>query len=141
MTKAARTIYRYMTVAFLALVVVEFFFAGIGVFTLQSAATGPGSTVSATDFDHDFAAHLLLGDGIAILSFILVGAAVAARLERRRLRVPAAILTLVLAQATLAFVGPPAVQALHPVAGLLILGAAVYAVRDSGPWQAPRQPQ
>jgi hypothetical protein len=128
---AAATAYKYLIALFLALVGIEFFFAGLAVFGIASDATTNGTLITAKDFDSQFRPHLLLGDAIDILSFVVLGAALLARFNRRRLLIPVALLVVVLVQATLAFVGPPAVEALHPVAGLLILGVAAYALRDA----------
>jgi hypothetical protein len=130
-TNAAATIYRYLIALFLILVGIEFFFAGLAVFGIASDATTSGTLVTAKDFDNQFRPHLLLGDAIDILSFVVLGAALLARIGRRRLLIPVALLVTVLVQATLAFVGPPALEALHPVVGLLILGIAAYALRDA----------
>jgi hypothetical protein len=127
----AATIYRYLIALFLTLVGIEFFFAGLAVFGIASDATTSGTLITAKDFDNQFRPHLLLGDAIDILSFVVLGAALLARVSRRRLLIPVALLVVVLVQATLAFVGPPAVEALHPAAGLLILAIAAYALRDA----------
>jgi hypothetical protein len=127
----AATIYRYLIALFLTLVGIEFFFAGLAVFGIASDATTSGTLITAKDFNNQFRPHLLLGDAIDLLSFVILGAALLARINRRRLLIPVALLVVVLVQATLAFVGPPALEALHPVAGLLILGIAAYALRDA----------
>lgn len=131
MKNAAATSYKYLIALLLALVAIEFFLAGLAVFGIASDATTSGTLITTKDFDNQFRPHLLLGDAIDILSFVVLGAALLARVNRRRLLIPVALLVVVLVQATLAFVGPPAVEALHPVAGLLILGIAAYALRDA----------
>jgi hypothetical protein len=133
----AGTIYKYLTMAFLGLVVVEFFLAGLGVFNIASDATTTGTTLTASGFDQQFHAHLLLGDVIDLLAFVILGAALAARFDRRRLAIPAVLLVMVVVQAALAFTGPPELEALHPVVGLAILGLAVWAVRDTRSSAAP----
>jgi len=135
MRDAAFRVYRWLMALFLAGVVAEFFLAGLGVFRAQHAATAAGSTLTSASFDQGFSPHVALGDILALISLALTAVALAARPERRVLLATLAVLALITVQAALADAGPPAVRALHPVAGLLVLGAAAYAFSRTGlPW-------
>jgi hypothetical protein len=120
----ARTAYRYLASLFLVGVIIEFFLAGLGVFRTQAAATKAGTTLTTAAFNHSFGAHEAVGSALGAVSLALVGCAVAARIGRRGLIVIFGLLLIVLVQAALAYSGPSWVRALHPVLGLVVLGAA-----------------
>jgi Family of unknown function (DUF6220) len=135
MRDAAFRAYRWLAALLLAGVVTEFFLAGLGVFRTQHAATTAGTTLTRASFDHSFGPHVALGDVLALISLALVVVVLVARPARRLLLTTLAALVLIAVQATLADAGPPAVRALHPVLGLLVLGAVAYALHLSGlPW-------
>jgi hypothetical protein len=118
-------LYRGLTVLFFAGVVVEFFFAGLGVFYTQRDATTTGTLLTQSTFEHNFNPHLLLGDILFGISLLLIVAALAAGLGRRAVLIAVGLFGLLAVQATFAFSGPADLRALHPVLALLILGAAV----------------
>jgi hypothetical protein len=135
MRDAAFRAYRWLAALFFAGVVAEFFLAGLGVFRTQDVATTPGTTLTRASFDHSFGPHIVLGDVLALISLALFVVVLVARPGRRVLLTTLAVLVLIAVQATLADAGPPAVRALHPVLGLLVLGAVGYALYFSGvPW-------
>ena len=118
--------YRWVAVLFLAGVVVEFFLAGLGVFRTQHEATKAGSILTKSGFNHSFDPHLVLGDVLFAVGLVLCVAAFAARIGRKARLTSGALFVLLVVQAALAFAGPAAVRALHPVLGLLVLCAAVH---------------
>lgn len=124
MRSVARTAYRYLALLFLVGVIIEFFLAGLGVFRTQAAATKAGTTLTTAAFNHSFGAHEVVGSALGVVSLVLVGCALAARIGRRGLIVIFGLLLIVLVQSALAYSGPSWVRALHPVLGLVVLGAA-----------------
>jgi hypothetical protein len=124
--RLAKTAHRWLAVLFLAAIVVEFFLAGLGVFRTQHEATKAGVTLTKTGFDHNFGPHLVLGDVLFAIGLFLCVAAFAARIGRRAQLTTVALFALLVVQAALAFAGPDTVRALHPVLGLLVLGAAAH---------------
>ena len=118
-------LYRGLTALFFAGVVVEFFFAGLGVFRTQHDATTAGTMLTKSTFEHDFNPHLLLGDILFGISLLLIVAALVAGLGRRDVLITVGLFALLAVQATFAFSGPADLRALHPVLALLVLGAAV----------------
>jgi hypothetical protein len=122
----AVAVYRWVAVLFLAGVVAEFFLAGLGVFRTQHEATKAGSVLTKTGFDHNFDPHLVLGDVLFAVGLVLCVTVFAAGVGRRARLTSVALFVLLVVQAALAFAGPAAVRALHPVLGLLVLGAAAH---------------
>jgi hypothetical protein len=119
MQRAFYQLYRGLALLFLAGAVLQFFLAGLGVF--GAASFGPHKTV---------------GKLLALVSLILlVLAAILALtggLSRGRVGLAALLLALMVLQWTLveAFSGSaPAVAALHPVNGLLVLSVAFALAR------------
>jgi hypothetical protein len=126
MSNVARTLYLYVAGLFLVGVVVEFFLAGLGVFGLQSDATTAGTTLTDASFVSRFNPHLMFGDILFGVSLVLILVALAARLDRRTILTTVGLFALMSIQATFAFVGTPAVRALHAALGVGIFGAAAY---------------
>lgn len=134
----ARVIFSYLALLFVAGVVVQFFLAGVAVFGLQmQEASTTGTVLTNATFAESFGAHLALGDLLALGSLVLVAVALVARLERQAMLRVLGLFALVLVQATVAFVGPPAVRGLHPALGLAILAASVWVARDALRDRAP----
>ena len=124
MRSVARTAYSYLASLFLIGVIIEFFLAGLGVFRTQAAATKAGTKLTTAAFNHSFGAHEVVGSALGVISLVLVGCAIAARIGRRGLIVIFGLLLIVLVQSALAYSGPSWVRALHPVLGLVVLGVA-----------------
>jgi hypothetical protein len=120
----ARTAYSYLASLFLVGVIVEFFLAGLGVFRTQAAATKTGTNLTTAAFKHSFESHLVVGNTLGVLTLALVGCALAARIGRKGLIMIFGLLLIVLVQSALAYSGPSWLRALHPVLGLVVLGAA-----------------
>jgi uncharacterized protein DUF6220 len=119
MQRAFYQLYRGLALLFLAGAVLQFFLAGLGVF--GAASFGP---------------HMTVGKLLALVSLILlVLAAILALtggLSRGRVGLAALLLALMVLQWTLveAFSGSaPALAALHPVNGLLVLSVAFALAR------------
>lgn len=94
--------------AVVAAIVLQFFFAGLGVF--HAGGFGP----------HIADGYLILLASLVLLILSLIGG-----LGMRRIGNSAALLALMIIQVLL-LSGPPIVQALHPLNAILILGAAVH---------------
>jgi Family of unknown function (DUF6220) len=133
----ARTAYRYLALLFLLGVIAEFFLAGLGVFRTQHVATKAGTTLTTAAFNHSFDPHLVLGDALLALSLVLCVAAFASRMGRRAQWTAVALFVVLGVQAMLAFAGPAAVRALHPVLGLLVVGAAIQIAMNARRGQVP----
>ena len=121
MQQAARVAYRYVVAIFFALVIVQFFLAGLGAFRTQHDAAA-GVTVSDKRFEHNFSAHMTLGFLLSIVGLVVFLAALGGRLGRSRVLLALALPLLVELQSVFANAGPSGFRALHPVNACLILG-------------------
>lgn len=134
----ARAVHRWLAALLVAGTVVEFFLAGLGVFRTENTASRSGASLTTSEFNHDFEAHIVLGSVVAVISVALVVAALVGRYRGRRLLVSVSLLVVVAVQAALADSGPYAVRALHPLLGVAIVAMGVYIVRLVGwPWSPP----
>jgi hypothetical protein len=110
-------IHRGLAFGFLGLGVLQFFFAGLGVF---------GDGIGSSDYD----LHRIMGSLLTLVALILV---ILAALGRREALVASAVLlVLMILQTVLAqAVGTdaPAIAALHPLNGLVVLFVAHQAAR------------
>ncbi len=130
-TALARRAYPWLVLVFLAGLVAEFFLAGLGVFATQRDAATSGTTLTKTRFDQYFGPHLVLGDVLFLLSFAVIAATLFGRMSRRTRLIALGLLAVLVVQASLAFVGPAGVRALHPLLALLVLAAAVRLAADA----------
>lgn len=122
----ARKAYRGIVFLLLALIAVQFFLAGWGVFGDQ------GKTGS------DFDAHRALGDLLILLSLILLILAAVGRLGRPLLPMTAGLFVLMVIQSLLAGIGEDSqvVGAFHVLNALVLVGLVFHlfqAVRDGVP--------
>ena len=126
----ARSLQRVLVPIFLLAVAVQFFLAGLGVFTAQ----------------HDFGVHITLGYAITALALVLMVIALAGRSA-----IPPSVVLFVLTvlQIVLIQVGSqigPWVMALHPLNGAIIFGVAGGGImgslreQDQAPPAAPAAP-
>jgi hypothetical protein len=117
--RAARRIYTWGTRAFVGGLILQVFFAGLGLMV---------------DGDQ-LGLHRAFGYLLFPLALLTIGAGYAARMPRRRLALTAALLPLLYLQSTLAHVpadsAVAALRALHPVNALLLFGVA---------WRVARMP-
>jgi hypothetical protein len=111
--KTARIIYRYLTAAFVADVLLQFFLAGAGVF---SAGPGAAARDSGT-----LDPHRVNGSVVMLLALLMLIAALIARNGQWRWALPVAVLTLL--QPVLAIAGA--------AGGLHVLNAAAIAIIGS----------
>ena len=121
MQHAGRVAYRYVAALFFALVIAQFFLAGLGAFRTQHDAKA-GVAVTDKRFEHDFSAHMTLGFLLAIVGLIVFLAALGGRLGRSRVLLALSLPLLVELQSVFANAGPSGFRALHPVNACLILG-------------------
>jgi hypothetical protein len=129
MWQAARLGYRILAGLFVAGAVVQFFLAGLGVF-------GTGAA---------FGVHATVGTILAYASVVLLVVAgilvLGGRVARRSAGLAALLVVLMVVQYALVelFSGAvPALAALHPVNGLLVLGAALLLALDERRPPPPR---
>lgn len=102
--KAIRNIYRGLAWVILAAVLLQFFFAGLGVF--KAGGYGP---------------HALVGLLLVLLSLILLILALVLRPDRRTVGIAALMFALMVVQMFLAHFPVHLVAALHPVNALILL--------------------
>jgi Family of unknown function (DUF6220) len=124
--RTARIIYRYLTVIFLADVLLQFFLAGAGVF---SAGPGTAARDSST-----LDPHRNNGMAVMVLALLVLIAALAARNGRWKWALPLLVLTVL--QPVLAIAG--AAGGLHVLNAAVILGiGGMLAYRA---WRVDRRP-
>ncbi len=117
MVRTARALHHVIAWAFVAGVAVQIFLAGLGVFAGSS----------------NFATHRDFGYLLELLPIGILVAAAIGRLGRRQIILPIVIFGLFILQSV--FVGlresTPAVAALHPVNGFIIMYLAVQLAREA----------
>jgi len=123
-SRIARLAYRWLAWLFVACVVVQFFFAGLGVFV-------PGST---------FELHRNWGYTFGYLLLFMIAAALIGRMPRAAWAAALGVVVLFALQSVLVALrtSAPAIAALHPVNAVAIFTAALWIARSSAAWQ--RQP-
>jgi hypothetical protein len=124
---AARLVFAAASWLLVAGLVVQVFLAGLGVF----------------DSPERFQLHGTFGFALQVLPFVMVLTGVAGGLERRSVGLAALIFGLFFVQSLLVSVRAeaPAVAALHPVNGFLILLLSIVVARGSLSWRAATPPQ
>lgn len=119
-SRIARIAYRWMAWAFVAGVVLQFFFAGLALFAGQG-----------------FALHRDWGYTFGWITILLIVAALVGRMPRRAVGGAALLLVLFFLQSV--FVGLrdslPPIAALHPVNAIAIFWVGVTVARAAGAWQ------
>jgi hypothetical protein len=129
MHNVARATFRLLVGAVLVGAVGEFVLAGLAVFTIAQAASAGQLVVTDASFQQQFSGHLLLGDAVDVASLLVPLIAIFGRATRQFIALAGGLTLLVLFQATLAFAGGPAVEALHPAAGVAIVLLSIYLLR------------
>lgn len=116
MVRAARYVYLGLAVAFVIGLVVQVFYAGMGVF-------------GASDFE----VHIGLGWMLHLVPILILGAAAVGRAGRRRILWAAALAATIFVVPILALMraDAPAVAALHPVAAVISFWLAIVVARDA----------
>jgi len=99
-----------------ALIVLQLYLAGYGVFAFNGLK--------------GFDAHLLVGDLIGIAILIGLGLAFAARVPRQMLMFNGALVVLMILQFILAHTGVQVISALHIVNGVVIMGLSGFMTRQ-----------
>lgn len=117
MRQTLRQVHAWLAWAFVGAIVVQVFLAGLAIPQLG----GNGSFVTHRDF----------GYFIGLLTLVLLLAAIAAGLSRRRIGQAAGLLVLYVIQSSLPYMDPglPAAAALHPVNALVMFGLGVLYAR------------
>ncbi len=118
-------VHRYLAMAFVALVLVEFYLAGRGVF----AARGPVEDAASMN------PHVGLGRAIQGVALVLLLTAALSRAGRRPIMLAGVLFVLMMLQGLLAGLGsdsPWVAGGLHPLNGLLVLGLGTALVLESG---------
>ena len=116
MVRAARYVYLGLAVAFVIGLVVQVFYAGMGVFKAS-----------------DFEVHIGLGWMLHLVPILILAAAAVGRAGRRRILWAAALAATVFVVPILALMraDAPAVAALHPVAAVISFWLAIVVARDA----------
>ena len=116
MVRAARYVYLGLAVAFVIGLVIQVFYAGMGVF-------------GASDFE----VHIGLGWMLHLVPILILGAAAVGRAGRRRILWAAALAATIFVVPILALMraDAPAVAALHPVAAVISFWLAIVVARDA----------
>jgi len=117
-----RRIYAGWLTLVTALIVLQLYLAGYGVFAFNGLK--------------GFDAHLLVGDVIGIAILIGLGLAFAARVPRQMLMFNGGLVVLMILQFILAHTGVQVISALHIVNGVLIMGLSGFMTRQA--WMLAR---
>jgi magnesium-transporting ATPase (P-type) len=128
--RGAAAIYKILIALFPAAVVVQIFFAGLGIF---SALPEEGESVSSESFEDEFELHSALGFFLLLASLLLLILILIAWTGPRSIGATFGLFVLVIVQMVLAWTGEdaPGVAALHPVNALLILGLSAFLARSA----------
>ena len=120
---AFRTAYRYWAALVAAAVVVQFFFAGVGVFRVYHTAD-KGGVRDEDVFEDKFNLHAALGNILILAGIVLFLLALGARAGRTRVLLSLAVPVLIFVNSLLAYAGEDTawVGAFHVLVGLGILG-------------------
>jgi len=111
-----RRIYAGWLTFITALIVLQLYLAGYGVFAFNGLK--------------GFDAHLLVGDLIGIAILIGLGLAFAARVPRQMLMFNGGLVVLMIIQFVLAHTGVAVISALHIVNGVVIMGLSGFMTRQ-----------
>jgi len=117
-----RRIYAGWLTLVTALIVLQLYLAGYGVFAFNGLK--------------GFDAHLLVGDVIGIAVLIGLGLAFAARVPRQMLMFSGALVVLMILQFVLAHTGVQVISALHIINGVVIMGLSGFMTRQA--WMLAR---
>jgi len=117
-----RRIYAGWLTLVTALIVLQLYLAGYGVFAFNGLK--------------GFDAHLVVGDMIGIAVLIGLGLAFAARVPRQMLMFNGALVVLMILQFILAHTGVQVISALHIVNGVVIMGLSGFMTRQA--WMLAR---
>ena len=126
-SRFARIAYRWLAWLFVACVVVQFFFAGLGVFGVPS----------------NFDLHRNWGYTFGYLLIFMVAAALIGRMTRAAWVAPLGVMVLFALQSVFVALrtSAPAIAALHPVNAVAIFTAALWIARSSAAWQTTPSPE
>jgi hypothetical protein len=118
-----RKAYSVVGALLMVLLVVQFFLAGAGVFTIINGATDSGVTGKVIAQSLPFwMAHVLNGAAIGIAIILLIAFSFGARHPWRVTGLTSLLFVLMVLQSFLAHTGPGYIAALHVVNGLVITG-------------------
>jgi Family of unknown function (DUF6220) len=120
--RGAAAIYKVLIAVFAAAVVVQFFFAGAGVF---GAMPDEDETITETGFEDKFELHSGLGGFLTLGSLLLLILILIAWTGPRSIGATFLLFVLMFVQGVLA-AGDRWVGAFHPLNGLLILGLSSF---------------
>ena len=116
MVRVARYVYLGLAVAFVIGLVIQVFYAGMGVFKAS-----------------DFEVHIGLGWMLHLVPILILAAAAVGRAGKRRILWAAALAATIFVVPILALMraDAPAVAALHPVAAVISFWLAIVVARDA----------
>jgi hypothetical protein len=131
LTGALRAVYRYVIALFLLALIVQIFFAGLGIFggVEQIAAGG----LDEDAWEDEIGLHAGFGHILHLVSIVIFLLSLAARIGRNRVLLTLALPLLMTLQIFLAAGGEdaPVIGALHVVNALVILGLTGYLAYNS----------
>jgi len=123
--RAARSLHGGLAHLFAALIVVQFFLAGLGAFT----------TIHNKKFDdNNFGPHAILGTLMVLIALVILIAALVGRWSPRATQLSGGLVVLMVLQLVLAGIGSsdaPVVGGLHAANALFITAIAYLLVRDA----------
>jgi hypothetical protein len=126
-----RQVYRYATVVVFLGVLAQVGAAGYGAFYTANKLDDKGDTLSHEGFDHGWSFHTGFGYVVVIATIVLFVIALAAKLGKPRIFLPAALAIAGIVQVLLAWLGEsvPGLGFLHPLNALVMFamsGAAAH---------------
>jgi hypothetical protein len=121
-----REVYRYATVVVFLGVLAQVGAAGYGAFYTAHKLDDKGSTLTHDQFDHGWSFHSGFGYVVVIATIVLLLIALAAKLGKPRIYLPAALAIAGIVQVLLAWLGQsvPGLGFLHPINALVIFSLA-----------------
>ena len=128
--RGAAAIYKVLIALFPAAVVVQIFFAGLGIF---SALPEEDQSVTSEAFEDEFELHSALGFFLLLASLLLFILILIAWTGPRSIGATFGLFVLVVVQMVLAWTGEdaPGIAALHAVNALIILGLSGFLARSA----------
>jgi uncharacterized protein DUF6220 len=123
--RGAAAIYKVLIALFVAAVVLQIYFAGLGIFRSLPPEDG---TVTSEEFEDNFGPHIATGYFLFLGSLLLLILILIAWTGPRSIGATFGLVLLMIVQIVLSWFGEdvPGIAALHPVNALLVLGLSGF---------------